>query len=76
MPPDEKKLSKQSQEVLAILRTEIAAGRIPPEHAAFLAKAVRLQESVGTLSNFIMKLAGVIVAIGAMGSWLSWWPKK
>jgi hypothetical protein len=73
MNEDETKLSRQSREVMAILRQEIASGRIPAEHAKFLANAVKLYESMGIVRTFIVQLAAFLVAIGVV--W-TWWPKK
>jgi len=72
-PNPEKNFSKEGKAVLKIIRHEMLLGRIPPEHAAFLAEAVHLKESAKIVTSFIIKLAALIAAVGVIIN--LWWKK-
>jgi hypothetical protein len=69
----EDNFSREAQAVMATLRTEMERGRIPKEHAEFLADAVKLKDSIGILSNFIIKLAAFVGAMSVIYTF--WWRK-
>ena len=75
MQIDETKFTQEGKDVVALLRTEIAAQRIPEKDAKYLASAVKVYESVGILSGFVVKLAAFIAALGAVLAALKAWEK-
>lgn len=73
MDDEEKNLSPEGKAILAIVRKDKEEGRLTPEQAAFLDKAISLKESVGVLADFIIKLA---VFAGAIAALWSYWPRR
>lgn len=64
------KLTKQSEAILAVLRDEGQRSRLTDEEIAQIRAGLRLRESLGVLGYFVVKLAGVIAALGAL--WALW----
>lgn len=73
MEDDEKNLSPEGKAVLAIVRRDTEEGRLTPEQAAFLNKAIALKESVGVLTDFVIKLA---VFAGSIAALITYWPRR
>ena len=64
------RFTAQSQAVIDLLRKEMEAGRIPPEHAAFLEKAVKVTDSLGIIGNFVIRFAAFLTGVAAL--WTLW----
>lgn len=72
MDIDEHRLSPQSKQVLATVRREMEAMRIPKDQADFLAKCVKVKDSLGILGDFAIKLAAVVGAGIAIWNVIFW----
>ncbi len=70
---DEKALSPEGKAILEIVRQDAAEGRLTPEQAKFLNRAIALNDSLGIIGNVVIKFGAFCAAIATI--W-TFWPKK
>lgn len=67
------KLTRQSEAILRKLLEDVEAHRLTPEEMALVRKGLAVYESLGVLSNVVIK-AGLIV--GALATMYQFWGGK
>lgn len=70
------KLTRQSEEILARLRADVARGHLTEDQVKFVVKCMELKESVGVLANVIIKAAALVAAIAAIWAFIPWGGQK
>jgi hypothetical protein len=66
-------LTKQSEELLERLNEEIEKRVLTPDELSRIRKALGLLESLGILSNMVIKAAAIVAAAGAF---IQYWPRS
>lgn len=69
----EVELSKQSKQILEVLREEAKRGLLSEEEVKWVQSSMRLKESLGTIGNFVIKTAAFITAATFI---MQWWLKR